>query len=84
MYEKIGYVQVPEHHLFATYWCHVRIYEYLSIVTYQVPRTTLSYLVPNAFVVVDVAAGAVVVRRNTKKMLLLTYRDSNGINDRKK
>ena len=85
MYEKIGYLQVPEHHLFATYWCHVRIYEYLSIVTYQVPRTTLSYLVPNAFVVVVVvAAVAVVVRRNTKKMLLLTYRDSNGINDRKK
>ena len=36
MYENIGYVQ-PEHHLFAKYWYHVRIYEYISIVTYHAP-----------------------------------------------
>ena len=33
---KIGYVQVPEHHLFATYWYHVSLWIYIDR---DVPRT---------------------------------------------
>ena len=33
-YENMGYVQ---HHLYVTYWYHVWIYEYISIVTHHVP-----------------------------------------------
>ena len=65
-------------------WKYRPAFVRLKTVTNDHPDILVSDLVPNAFVVVDVAAGAVVVRRNTKKMLLLTYRDSNGLNDREK